>query len=69
MMYDIIYSLLVLTEKLVFFTAVRVYYILKLIYNGNIFHIFKKVIASLNHSKIEAIKALEVNFTVNRRAT
>ena len=34
----------------------------KLIYNGNIFPAFKKVIPSLSYSEIEAIKALGIKF-------
>ena len=40
-------------------------YDFKLICNGNIFHAFRKVIVSLSHSKIEAIKALGINFLKN----
>ena len=39
-----------------------------MIYNGNIFHAFRKVIPSLSHSKIEAIKALGINFWKNHSA-
>ena len=35
----------------------------KLIYNENVFHDFRKVVPSLNHSKIEAIKGLTNKFS------
>ena len=37
-------------------------FVFKLIYNGNIFHTFRKEIPSLNYSKIETIKTLRINF-------
>ena len=40
-----------------------------MIYNGNIFHAFRKVIPSLSHSKIETIKPLGISFWKNHRAT
>ena len=33
------------------------------------FHAFRKLIPSLNHSKIEAIKTLGINFWKNHSAT
>ena len=40
-------------------------FVFKLICNSNIFHAFRKVIASFRHSRIEAIKVLRISFCEN----
>ena len=44
-------------------------FVFKLIYNGNIFPAFRKVIPSLSYSEIKAIKTLGIKFRKHYSAT
>ena len=44
-------------------------FVFQMIFNCNIFHAFRKVIPSLSDFKLEAIKALGINFRKHHSAT